>query len=124
METPDNQPLIDAIESLQDAFGEGLESRMRALLQAILGSTLITGDEEGEPTLVEDDEGNVLLALFATTLDLHFFSAGTPSAEVRGSDVIRRVAAGDYDGLVINPGTRQFELRREDVLDYFEVDDP
>ena len=113
MGAQDNQHLTDAIAVLQGASVDRLEVALRALLQAIVDSTLIRP---------KDNDDKVLL-LFASKLDLHFFEPGCPSTEVRGADAIRSVAEGKFDGLVLNPGTREFELSREDVLDYFEVDD-
>ena len=122
MHDRDNQALSDAMSQLQGALGDGLEAAMRAVLRALLESVLIAGEEDGEPAVVEDEEDRVFLALFTSSLDLQLFFAGSPSIEIAGEEAVRRIAAGSYDGLVINPGSQQFELSREDVLDCFEVD--
>ncbi len=123
MHTTDNQALLDALARLRDAAADGMEAAMRRLLEQILTSTFITGEEDGASLVVEDDDGQPCLALFATTLDLHFFSPGAPAVELAGAQAVRQVASGSYAGVVINPGTKQFELSREDVLDYFEIDE-
>lgn len=124
MPTQDNQPLIEALARLAQATSDGLEAPMRAVLEAILASELITGDDDGEPSIVDGDSGQAVLALFTTKLDLHFFAAGSASRAILGADAVRQVSAGEFDGLVINPGASQFELSREDVRDYFDVDEP
>lgn len=125
MHTSDNQTLIDALGELSGASSEQLGACMRAVLEAMVDSWLITGNDEGDLSVVrgQHGRGHSCLALFTTKLDLHFFDPGCPSIDMRGADAVRRVSAGDFDGLVINPGAQQFELSREDVLDYFEVDD-
>jgi hypothetical protein len=116
-EAPSNPRLAAAIESLLDAPSEELEPKLRGLLEQLAASTLIGGDE----LEVETDEG-LFLALFTDLVELHFFEPGGRWSRVEAAEALRRVARGDYDGLVVNPGRRQLELSREDVLDFFELD--
>ena len=116
-----NTQLIRAIDALHDAPEGAMQTEFRAVLDALLASALIVPDDDGEPLAFEGEDDELLLPLFTDLLELHMFEPGAPWTELRGEDAVRRVADGDYDGLVINPRGKRFDLAREDVLDLFDI---
>jgi hypothetical protein len=117
MEAPDNRPLVAALQALFEAP----EMNLRPALEALAASTLILGEDDEGPFTVEVEEGE-LLALFTDPMELHIFEPGAKWRTMTGEEAIRRVARDEIDGLVVNPAGRAFELSREDVLDFFEID--
>jgi hypothetical protein len=117
MEAPDNRDLIAALQ----AVFEAPEQNFRKVLETLIESTLIVGEDEEGFLTVETDEGE-LLALFTDVIELTLFEAGARWTTMSGEEVIRRVAADEIDGLVVNPAGKAFELSREDVLDFYEID--
>ena len=121
-DVPSNPRLVEAMRGVRDASLDGLEGCLRALLAELVLSTLIAGDD-GELSSVQTEDEQVYLALFTDSVELHFFGPGSRWVAIAADEAIRRVADGEYDGLVVNPGSRQFELSREDVLEFFDIDD-
>ena len=121
-EAPSNPRLVEAMRNVRDASLDGLEARLRALLHELVLSTLVAADD-GELSSVETEDENLYLALFTDLVELHFFGPGSRWVAITADDAIKRVASGEYDGLVVNPGSRQLELSREDILEFFDIDD-
>ncbi len=113
-EAPDNRDLLQAINDLAEASQDDVDRLLKPVLQRLVGATLIT---ERDLSTVDD-----FLALFTDPIDLHFFEPGAAWITISAAAAIKLVARGDYDGLVVNPGRRQLELSREDVIDFFEID--
>lgn len=122
MTPPDNGPLTRAINALFEAPATDAGRYFRPVLEALVAGTLIGGAGD-DPLTAEGDEGEELLALFTDLIELHMFEPGAAWAPIPGERAIRSVAEGDFDGLVVNPRGRSFELSREDVSELFEVDD-
>jgi hypothetical protein len=117
--TPDERSLAAAIASFGESTPDEMAVRFRAVLDALLESVLLTGDD----SVVETEDGEELLALFTSPVERFAFDGGGNDETVTGAEAIRRVAAGDYDGLVIDPNGKAFELAREDILEIFEIDE-
>jgi len=113
-----NQSLVDALALLRDAEYDDMGPRFRAVLDALVATTLFTFED----AFVETEEGDELLALFTDNVELFAFDSTARRELIRGEDAIRAVASGDYDGLTINPSGKAFELARDDVLEIFEID--
>ena len=108
-EPPDTTAFVRALNEYFDAP----EERFRSLLDAFVGSTLITLDDE--------DEDSTLL-LFTDLVELHMFAPDARWVAMPSEEAIRAVASGDFDAIVVNPGGRSFELTHEDVADLFDID--
>jgi hypothetical protein len=116
MEPPDNRPLLDALDGL---FAS--PDRMRPVLEAFVASTLIVAEDEDGPLTVDAEQGEYV-ALFTDLLELNLFEAGSRWTTMTGEEIVRRIARDEIDGFVVNPAGTSFELSREDVLDFFEID--
>jgi hypothetical protein len=121
MEPPDNQPLLFALRALFDAPEYARDLSVRPVLEAFVQSTLLSGEDEEGAFTVDLDDG-VYLALFTDPMELHMFEPGSRWTAMPAEDAIRSVARGDFEGLIINPAGQSFELSREDVEDFFELD--
>lgn len=121
MDPPDNAALTALLSALHEAPEHETEHHLRPLLEALLASTLITGEDEEGLFIVDLDEGD-FLALFTDPIELHMFEPNSRRISIRGEDAIKRIAEDEFDGLIVNPAGRSFELSREDVLDFFEID--
>ena len=122
MEPPDNAPLALALRALFDAPEYETDQHLRPVLEAFVPSTLIAGeDDEGLFTIDVDD--GVFLCLFTDLVELHMFEPGSRWITVRAEDALRRVSEQEFDGLIVNPAGQSFELSREDVADFFDIDD-
>jgi hypothetical protein len=119
-EPPENADLVRSIERLQ-AEPHRLEENLRPLLGELLVSTLIAG-RDGD-LLTVDVDGDDYLALFTDLIELHMFEPGSPWEAIATEEALRQVAGGDYEGVVVNPRGRSFELSRDDVLDFFDFDE-
>src|SRR5215472_1739952 len=111
--THDDRSLAAAIARFVEAPHDEMAVRFRAVLDALLESALLTGDD----SVVETEDGEELLALFTSPVERFAFDGGGSEETMTGAEAIRRVAAGDYDGLVIDPSGRAFELAREEILE-------
>ena len=120
MEVPSNPRLIKAVHTLLDAYSDDAGQLYRDVLEALVTSTLIAGDD-GEPATVDTEDGE-MLAVFTDLVELSTFDADLAWKAPAGEEAIRLVASGDYDGLVVNPAGRSFELSKDDVIDLFEID--
>ena len=120
MEPPDNHSLTQAMRALADAPEWETEQFLRPVLTAFVDATLIAGDDEG-PMMTETDDGEYL-ALFTDLIELHMFEPGARWITIPAEDAIRSVAEGEFDGIIVNPGGASFELSREDVKDFFDID--
>lgn len=105
-----------------DAPSYELDLRLRPFLEALVEANLISGDDPF-PTAVETEDEEEYLAVFTDLIELHFFEPRCPWRPISGEEALRRVARGEFDGLVVNPGQRQLELSRDDVQDFFEFDE-
>jgi hypothetical protein len=119
---PTNPDLVRAIQELFDAPTATMEAEFRAVLKELLRSTLIVAEEGGDPVSIENDDGEVMLALFTDLVELHMFDPGSPWSTIKAEAAIRLVADDEFDGIIINPRGRSFELAREDIVEIFEID--
>lgn len=122
VDAPTNPRLVKAIVEVLDAPSFELDARLRPFLEALVEAKLMSGDDPF-PSVVETDDEEEYLAVFTDLIELHFFEPGSPWRAISGEEALRRVARGDFDGLVVNPGQRQLELSRDDVQDFFEFDE-
>jgi len=113
-DAPDNRDLLQAINDLAAASQDDVDRLLKPVLHRLVSATLIT-----ERDLSTVDE---YIALFTDPIDLHFFEPGAAWKTITAAEAIKLIARGEYDGLVVNPGRRQLELSREDVIDFFEID--
>lgn len=107
----DNAPLSSAIAALLEDQSGNPGPLFRAVLDALLKSTLLT---------CESDED--YLPLFTHVVEMFAYDADAERSSITGEEAIRRVAAGDYEGLVIDPAGKSFELSGEDIEDMFDID--
>jgi len=121
MDPPDNGPLSSAMRALADAPEYETEQHLRPVLEALVASTLITGEDE-EGLFTAEIEGELFLALFTDAIELHMFEPNSRWIAIRGEEVIRKIAEDEFDGLIVNPAGQSFELSREDVIDFYDID--
>jgi hypothetical protein len=114
----ENRALVDGIARLAEAGPDEIAVRFRAVLDALIETSLLTT----AGAVVETMDGEEFLALFTDPVELFGFDESGAQELITGEEAIRRVADGDYDGLVINPNGAAFELTREDILEIFEID--
>jgi type III secretion system (T3SS) SseB-like protein len=117
--TRPDRSLAAAIELLAEAGPDEISVRFRAVLDQLIKAKLLIGED----SIVETEDGEELLALFTDPVELFAFDTSGAQETITGEEAIRRVADEDYDGLVINPKGRSFELAREDILEIFEIDE-
>ena len=116
-----NERLLRAIQVVVDAPLDDLSGDFRALLDELVKSTLIAA-RDPDTSVVETGEDEVFLALFTDVMELFAFESESAWVTMTAEDALRSVARGDYDGLVINPAGKAFELSRNDIEDMFEIE--
>lgn len=124
-EAPTNPRLVRAIAAMLDAPDEAMDLMMRPLLGELVEATLVAATSSGParaPRTVRR-RGQPHLALFTDAVELHLFASGEPWIALRADEAIKRVARGDYGGLVVNPGPRELVMSRDDVRDFFDIDE-
>ncbi len=118
-EAPANPGLVRAIAAMLDASDAAMDLMMRPLLGELVEATLVGARD---PLRVKR-RGQSYLALFTDVVELHLFESEEPWVAIPAAEAIKQVARGDHGGLVINPGRRELVLSRDDVRDFFDIDE-
>lgn len=118
VESPSNPRLVRALAAMLDAPEAMMDGLMRPFLNELVEAWLVTGRE---PLIVRRGADRYL-ALFTDVVELQLYEREEPWTVLRADEAIKQVARGDYGGLIVNPGPRQFQLSRADVADFFDID--